>query len=475
MVENSTAPSIEKNETQKWNQEIKSIVKENSWSGSKYQTVCGEILVDSPAKENPKIKVGKVFYTAYFSLTEQERPLIFLFNGGPGSSSVWLHFGAFGPQRVSHLDVAMKSSSSLVENAESLFDAADLIFVDPIGTGFSSCAEGELKNFCTENADSVYLSQFITCFLSQHKAWGRKIFLCGESYGGYRVSLIAQHLIKKESLHPEGIILIAPFISGIAIEDAPPNILGEAHYLISFILTAWYHKRSSLNQTCKNEEEVYQIARDFAYHEYLPSRLEKTLFFLGENFHKKLSQLTGISKEFFCKYNLNVSTFSEHLFPKEKCFPGRIDGRYVLEHPLVMNQVEYIDPSHVTFSRRLNTFTQNYYFTKMCWEGNKPYVLISDEVSKNWRYEEPFYSSAFSALQTVLKLSPDLRIYAAAGYYDLAVPAATVEFDLKQLPETKDMEKRIQLEFFQAGHMMYVHEASHKKLVQSIRLFLKSN
>lgn len=473
MVENPLASSVEKNETQKWNQEIKKIVKENSWSGKACQTVCGEILVDSPAKENPKLKVGKVFYTAYFSLTEQERPLIFLFNGGPGSSSVWLHFGAFGPQRVNHLDVATKLTSSLVENTESLFNVADLIFVDPIGTGFSSCAEGELKNFCTEYADSVYLSQFITSFLSQHKAWGRRIFLCGESYGGYRVSLIAQHLTKKESLHPAGLILIAPFISGVAIDDVAPNILGEAHYLIGFILAAWYHKRSSLNQTCKNEIEVYQIACDFAYHEYLPSRLAKTLPFLEKNLHEKLSQFTGISTEFFCKYNLNVATFSEYLFPKEKCFPGRIDSRYVLEHPLVMNHVEYIDPSHVVFSQRLNTFTQDYYFAKICWEGNKPYILMSDEVSKNWRYEEPFYSSAFQALQTVLKLSPDLKIYAAAGYYDLAVPAATVEFDLKQLPETKDMEKRIQLEFFQAGHMMYVHEESHKKLASSVREFVK--
>jgi len=245
-----------------------------------------------------------------------------------------------------------------------------ILLMPPSNKMNTHSAEGELKNFCTEKADAVYLSQFISQFLIQHKLWQKKIFLCGESYGGYRVSLIAQQLIKKDGLHPAAIILIAPFISGSAIEENSPNILGEANFLIGYILTAWYHKRSSLNANCQNEAEVYQAAHKFSYQEYIPARLTSSLMLLSSKLHEKISALTGISMDVFLKHKLDIFNFSENLFKGEKRFVGRIDGRYVLEHPLVVNESEYIDPSTVSFSQRLTPLTQNFFFNQMNWPGD---------------------------------------------------------------------------------------------------------
>ena len=474
MPETSTTIASEKNDSVKWNKEVKTSRKDMTSAQGNFKAICGEILIDSPAKENPKPKVAKVFYTAYFAENKNKnKNLMFLFNGGPGSSSVWLHFGAFGPMRVNNLDVGISKQSELVENTESLLAQCDLVFVDPIGTGFSTCEDGQLKHFCSERADAVYLSQFISQFLVVHKLWDRHVLLCGESYGGYRISLMAQELMKVHNIHPTGLIMIAPFLSGTSIEESSPNIIGETNFLIAYTLSAWFHKKSSLNSSCKTESEVYQAAKEFAHKEYLPARLTSSLMLLNSDLLNKISAFTGISKDVFVKNELNIFKFSENLYVGEKKFVGRIDGRYVLEYPLTYNSTEYTDPSTVAFSQRLNPLTQQFFFSQMEWVNDKAYASMSEEVPNHWVYEESFQLAAFKALQGALKLSPNLKVYTAAGYYDLAVPASTIEYDLNQIAETKDMQKRIFLDIYPAGHMMYVHDESRKTLAKKINEFIK--
>lgn len=456
---------------QKWDRSVKNIEKSYSENGLEYKAVCGEILVDSPSKEKSKEQSGKIFYTSYTSKKETSN-VVFCFNGGPGSSSVWLNFGAFGPQRVSNLDVDEESDSCLINNAETLLNSGNLVFVDPMGTGFSSCEEEEFKHFCTEKADASYLSQFIVNYLTQNSLWGKKIFICGESYGGYRTALISEVLIKKYSVHPAGLILIAPFISGVSIEETNPNVIGEAHFLIGYIMTAWYHKKSSLNSECDDEKTAYQKACAFAYGQFLPARMKNPLARLNSSLLDELSALIGISKDLISKSNLDVFQFSHHLFQGEKRFVGRIDSRYTLPHPLVATSDEYTDPSLMTMSRKIVSNAQAFFCNQMGWKDKKIYAAFSDEVSRYWKYEDYFLASAFRALQNSLKLSPKLKVHVAAGYYDLAVPAATVEFDLNQIAETEDIQNRITCELYPSGHMMYVQETSLQKLSKSIRDFV---
>ncbi|MBP6218709.1 MAG: hypothetical protein KA436_08995 [Oligoflexales bacterium] len=459
--------SEEKKDT--WSKEVRTIKKQDMCKGLGYQAICGEILVDSPSGDIDKKESGKVFYTAYFS--DQIRPVIFFFNGGPGAASVWLHLGAFGPKRVDGLDVD-SHQHALVENQETLLNVADLVFVDPIGTGFSSCREGLIKEFCGEKTDASYLSQFIIKFMSSYKIWDRPIYLCGESYGGYRSALINYELITKYGLHTKGMILVAPFLSGISTEESAPNIIAEAHFLCGYIVSAWYHGRSSLSKLGQDEQSIYQKAKQFAYQEYLPARLKSPLYQLDSELLEHLANMSGIDLSTLKKEGLNIQTFCAHLFPGEHRYPGRIDSRYTLQQPVSFSPI-YLDPSTVLLSQKLSPATNTYLRQELGWESADSYVMLSKQISEIWQYEEPFYSSAFEALRAGLKLSPRMSIYTAAGYYDLAVPLASVEYDLLQLADTAELAQRLRLEHFAAGHMMYVQEKSRKKLSQSIQAFIR--
>lgn len=453
-----------------WDPSTKCVKKTQILGSLSYEVLCSEILVDSPTNDLEKKDTGKVFYTAYFN--ESVRPIVFFFNGGPGASSMWLHLGAFGPKRVAGLDVLHKEAE-LIDHPETLLTIANLVFVDPIGTGFSTCKDKVLPDFCSETADAAYLAQFISRFLNQHKLWGRPLFLCGESYGGYRISLLSHLLICKYDLAVKGLIFIAPFLSGSSGEESEPNVIAEANFICGYILSAWYHKRSLLNQSCTDEFTAYQAAKQFAYREYLPERLENNLYAIDKNFIAKLSLMTGIKEYALRKHGIHIASFCANLFEGEKCYPGRIDSRYTLEHPFTSTPL-YLDASLVTLARKIYPLMNAYLFNEMGWESAQRYVGMAD-FTNIWKFQEPFYSSAFASLRAVLKLNPHMHIYAAAGYYDLAVPLAGVEYDLIQVADTADLKERIHMEAFTAGHMMYVKEDSRSQLVRSVQKFILSD
>ncbi len=451
-----------------WNSATKTITTKKKLNRLEYSQICGEISVDSPSGEEEKKDTGKVFYTAY--LTESHRPLIFFFNGGPGAASIWLHLGCFGPRIVQGLDVNTPDKVSLVDNHETLLHNADLVFVDPIGTGLSTNKEASFKDFCTEKADTSYLAQFITRFLKEHKLWGRRLFLCGESYGGFRVSLLSHLLLTKYDLPCEGLIFVAPFISLAANLESEPNIIGEANFLTAYALSAWYHKKSSLNQTCPDEKSTYKKARTFAFESYLPARILRHPHEIPTPILNTLSEMTGISIEVLKKEPLNIQTFCDHLFSGSKRYPGRIDSRYTLEHPFTMNP--YIDASGVLIGNKLSPMMNAFLFNEVGWDSKDFYVGLSMKVNNAWRMENPFSESAFDALRAVMKLQSHMKIYAAGGYYDLAVPLSSIEYDLMQVADTDSIKERIHIEAFIAGHMMYVHDESRKGLTKSILRYL---
>lgn len=447
-----------------WNAECRTLVKKNK----NYSTICGEISVDSPSGDAEKKDTAKVFYTAY--LSSKKRPIMFLFNGGPGGGSVWLHLGGFGPKRVQGLDVDSKVEAKLVDNKETLLSKSDLVFVDPIGTGLSTYKDEEtLKDFCTEKADASYLAQFISRFMNQHKRWGHTLHLCGESYGGYRVALLAYELITKHDIHPTGIFFVAPFLSGAGLTEADPNVIAEANFLCGYAVSAWYHKKSSLNQSCKNESSAHKKAKEFIFEKYLPARLLKNTYELDKSLLKKLSDYIGISVEDIKKEGINITSFCNKLFPN-KNFAGRIDSRYTLEHPMTLSP--YLDASCLVIGSKLTPHINAYLINQIGWETKERYLSLSEKVNKVWRFEDPFSELAFASLRAAMKLAPKMFIYAAGGYYDLAVPMSCVEYDLKQLADTESLSKRIHVEAFPAGHMMYVQDKSRVLVAKSILSYL---
>ena len=429
-----------------------------------FTSVVSQILLDDP-KELRKKDTAKMGFTAYFADSanrheeNQRRPVAFCYNGGPGSASLWLHLGAFGPYRATNLDfssVDLGKYSTLVENQWTLLNYCDLVFIDPIGTGFSQAKSQEAEQaFFSDKADAKSIAQFIERFLSKYKLWDRDVYLVGESYGGYRSALVAQELLDDKGIYPKGMLLIAPFLSLAANEELPEHVVARTGFFTAFATTAWFHKRSSLNSSCKTAEEAYLQASEFFKSEILLPLFNESLACMPKPLIAKMAGVMGIPADILSEFGDGFSTlhFSQHLFPGLAKYPGRLDSRYTLSH-----QLEYFpcyqDPAISVLDVRLTQLTNA--FLRRTLQATTPIAYChSGNFGAKWHYEQ-VGGSAMAALSSVMKKNPHMKIYSAAGYYDLAVPAAGIDYDFKHLNISRELEMNIKREKFEAGHMMYV-------------------
>jgi carboxypeptidase C (cathepsin A) len=446
-----------------------------------YHAVVSQILLDADCGKKPKsAKMGFTSFSKIHSVSHaeadslrQKRPLVFLFNGGPGSASFWLNVGAFGPFRVSGLDVSDDPvDMSLIENEHSLLPHADLVFIDPIGTGFSEVMNDEIeKYFLDEVSDAQSVAEFIAQYLGRHDGWARPIVIAGESYGGYRASLATERLIDQFGIYPSGLLFVAPFLSGVSIEEVPENAIARMNFFKTFAVTAWYHKKSSLNVHCKTVEQAYEAAHQIVFKDLLTDFVTLNLKDWTMESLQKISVAIGIAPEVLKREG---NAFYTHQFSKELLNPlqqyvGRLDSRYVLASQLDFSK-GYSDPSLHILNRKIVTQTNALYFGKLQVKYSHRYKHSSETVSKQWIYKNSFFASAFSAVKLCLEKNPQMRIYAATGYYDLAVPAATVDYDFSHLGFSSD--SRVKHVKYPAGHMVYVHEETLKKLSEDVRAFL---
>lgn len=430
-----------------------------------FEAVHEQILLDAP--ESKKKECAELTYTSYKAEGEA-RPIFFCFNGGPGAASLWLHMGAFGPKIISNLDITDAGKGQKLEaNPHSLLPYGDCVFVDPVGTGISTYESLDLaKEFWNENGDVQSLASFIYKYLFAHKAWGRPVYLVGESYGGYRISLLCHELIDAYGIYPEGLFFVAPFLSGTSLIETPENIIAQANYLIAYIVTSWFHGRSSLRDTVNSEEEVYRIAKEFIHKEVLPRMITQPLPSIDKEVLSKLSEMLGVELGMLEESQgaFNVLDFSRYLFPGEAKYVGRLDSRFLSEFPLTFSPA-YIDASRSHYEKSYCSQTQKYFSQEFGLETGNKYEYISPTVHENWVYKEAFLSKALDALSQSMKQNPKMKIYSVAGYYDLAVPASCVSYDLDHLPISDTLRKNIKLDFFPAGHMMYIQTESLEKLV----------
>ena len=437
----------------------------------RYTAEVGEIEIQLPATEEDSI--GRVSYSCYRQ-KGRNRPVLFCFNGGPGSSSMWLHTGCFGPMRVSNLGLQNQHlTSHLVENKESLLDWADLVFVDPIGTGFSNLGkQSKIDGFCTDNQDADYLVTVVEKILNRQGWWGQPIFLLGESYGGYRVCLMAEKMLSR-GLKLDGIAMIAPFISGVSLVAHSENLIGRIHNLISWSLAAYFHQKSSLCEKYSSEEQAYKASCDFFTKQLLPEWYGQNWQSLPDQIITETAQHLGVSEAFLLKHgdSFDVPEFSKELFPGQRNYPGRLDCRFTL--PIATDFFPVAkDPSYSLLLGNMTGPTQAWLRQHLGFETDSSYVVFSEDVIKTWKYEEPFFSKASQALGEVINANPSLKVYVASGYYDLAVSVASVDFDLRHLKIGAEARKRICHQKFAAGHMMYIEDPIRAELKKGLTGFL---
>jgi len=452
-----------------------------------YKAIAGTILLKNE-KDEPQALIYSTSYIRTDVKDSSQRPISFIYNGGPGSASVWLHMGAFGPRRVvtANAEHTPPPPYKLQDNQSTLLDKTDMVFIDPVGTGFShAVGKAQDKDFWGIDQDVKSLAQFITMYVNRNNRWNSPKFLIGESYGTFRSAALGYYLQAHDGMDFNGIDLISSVLDLGTISFHPGSDLPYVFYLPSYAATAWYHK--VLKDRPDNLGAFVEEARKFAANEYAPALMKGTKLTAAEkaDMAKKLSRYTGLSEDYLIKANLRVSLgqFMEELQRNRGLTTGRLDSRYSgLTYDLLSEFAES-DPqsSAVTgaFTAAFNTYVRE----ELKFGQDKTYHAISEGVGSNWdwKHQAPHSRGFFPGSPNVegdlvqaLLDNPHLQVQVENGYYDMATPFFATEYTMDHLGLPEQLQKNIHLDYYDAGHMMYLRDEDLAKLKSNIAAFLDS-
>ncbi len=445
-----------------------------------YTATAGKLLMKNDAGDEK----ASIFFVAYTkdSADANQRPVTFCFNGGPGSSSVWLHLGMLGPQRVKMSDdpKPLRPPHQLIKNPYSLLDTTDLVFIDPVSTGFSRPAEGEKKQqFHGYDEDLRSVGQFIHDYTTKYGRWGSPKFLLGESYGGLRAAGLSGELQRRYRMYLNGVVLVSAVVDFQTLRTGQGNDLAYSLFLPSYAATAWYHKALSDELQGLSVNEVFAKAQTFARGPYTQALL------LGDALPQEqrsavvseMSKLTGLSAEYLERANLRVSMgqFGKELLRSRKRVVGRFDSRYSgTDADHIGSSAEH-DPSASVFFGPFTSAMNQYLRDVLEVKEERVYEILTRNVQP-WDYSEftNRYVSASNTLRTSMRDNPYLKVFAACGYYDLATPGFALEHTRDHLNLPPELRQNFTTEYYEGGHMMYVHEPSLKKMRTDLLKFYKS-
>ncbi len=452
-----------------------------------YTATAGRLLL---TEEEGK-KKASFFFVSYTRNDVEDlstRPIVFAFNGGPGSSSVWLHLGALGPRRVLMDPEGMPYAppGRLVDNEHSLLDVADMVFIDPVGTGFSrAIPRDEAKDFHHFKKDIEAVGEFIRLYLSRHKRWGSPKFLAGESYGTTRSAGLAGHLYQRHGITFNGLMLISSILNfqTAAFDRATGtflrgNDLPYVVFLPTYAATAWYHKKLSKKDQGRDLREFLDEVEDFAANEYSLALFQGSALPADKyrRVAKKLARYTGLSESYISRYDLRIEIlrFCKELLRDEGRTVGRIDSRYTGIDRFRDGDAFEADPSMDATMGIYTSALNAYMHDELEYESDLPYEILSAETWQNWDYED--FKNAFvdvsETLRNTMTRNRFMKVFVANGYTDLATPYFATEFTFNHLGLDESLIDNVQMEYYDAGHMMYVHIPSLEKLADDLRGFV---
>jgi carboxypeptidase C (cathepsin A) len=444
---------------------------------------------DKKDDDEPKAEAS-MFYAAYFrdGVPTSGRPVTFLFNGGPGSSTVWLHMGAFGPVRVLALDEQHTSAPyNVVNNDQSLLDASDLVFIDAPGTGFSRIAgKDKEKAFYGVDQDIDAFAQFITQFLSKYRRWDSPKYVFGESYGTMRGAGLALALQKRD-VDLNGVILLSDILNWDLVPDDPqlnPGIdLSYVVALPTYAATAWYHNRVA-NRPADLQSFLAQV-ETFATTDYALALMKGNELPDAERqrIAQQLSAYTGLSIAYLLKTNLRIEygAFQKELLADQSATTGTHDTRFVGATLDPLSKVATWDPQSSAISAAYVGAYNNYVRDRLHYgEGIEFKSGIDIYGSWDYKHQPPGADKALIALPNVLpdlavamKQNPSMKVMVNGGYYDVSTPYFAGKFELRHLPVPPSLSANIEYHYYEAGHMVYAHHPSlieiHDKVANFIR------
>jgi len=408
---------------------------------------------------------ASMFYVAYTldGVTDvSKRPITFAFNGGPGSSSVWLHMGALGPKRV---DMGPdggqpKPPYRLVDNEDTALEFTDLVFIDPVTTGFSRAAPGEQeKQFHGFDGDLDSVAEFIRLYLTRSERWKSAKFLAGESYGTTRAAALAERLLDNDGIYLNGITLISTVLNFETISFAPGNDLPYTLYLPSYTAAAWYHKK--LPKDLQGDlEKALGESRRFAGNEYNAALMKGDKLTASERTSavREMARLTGLTEKYIDESNLRVpeARFTKELLRDQRKTIGRYDSRLEGQDlDAAADRPEY-DPSYASVQGVFTAMFNDYVRTELKYASDVPYQVLTDKVQP-WNYDrfQNRYVNVAELLRQAMTQNPSLKVMIANGYFDLATPFFATEYTVNHIGLDPGLSNHISLTYCDAGHMLY--------------------
>lgn len=457
----------------------------------RYTVTCGTIVLKEEAEkkgenqgesegEKPRASIFFVAYTRDDVVDRHRRPLTFSFNGGPGSSSVWLHLGLLGPRRVLLDDdgFAYPPPYRLVDNTYSLLDKTDLVFIDPVSTGFSRALPGEKpKQYHGFKKDIESVGDFIRLYTTRYQRWTSPKFLIGESYSTTRAAGLSGYLQERHGLFLNGIMLISSILNFQTADFHPGNDLPYILFLPSYTATAWFHQRLN-DELQKDLAATLTEVEAFAMGDYANALMQ------GDDLKeedrllisRRLGRYTGLSEDFIDRSNLRIEIFrfTKELLRHAKRTVGRLDSRFKgIDRDSAGEHFEF-DPSMNNITGPYTAALNDYVRGELKYESDLPYEILTERVFP-WSYAEfeNEYVNVAETLRKAVASNPYLKVYVANGYFDLATPYLATRYTFKHLDLDRSLLGNIRMGYFEAGHMMYIHIPSLVKLRADLVDFLR--
>jgi len=434
-----------------------------------------------PLKDESGKIAAQIFYTAYTLADAADpaaRPLIFVFNGGPGSASIWLHMGALGPKRV---DMGAEGFMppppyKLIDNAHTWLDLGDLVFIDPVGTGYSRASDpADNEKYWGLETDLESVGEFIRLYLSRNQRWTSPLYLAGESYGTTRAAGLAGHLIDR-GIAFNGVVLISTVMNFQTLRFTKANDLPYALYLPSFCATAYYHGQLADELQARELRELLREVADWAEADYTVALGKGDRLTEGESqvIAERLSRYTGLSQRFILGADLriNIMSFCKELLRDDKRAVGRLDSRFIGIMASAEGTTFDFDPSMNAIVPPYTAVYNQYIRQQLGYESDLNYEILSFKVNENWKYQGGQFPDTSEGLRAAFAKNPFMRVLVAQGYYDLATPFQAAYYSLAHMGLDRALRDNVTIAEYDAGHMMYLHEPSLAKLKADAAAFI---
>ncbi len=416
-----------------------------------------------------------------------ERPVTFVFNGGPGSASVWLHMGLFGPKLAAVASEADEDDGAapypIIDNPYGLLDLTDLVFVDPVGTGYSIVIPpGQEEDFWGLTEDAQSIAKFMRQWVTRHGRWNAPKFIAGESFGTTRAAGVARALHGSgQDMALNGLILISQALDYTGSTPVHDNIIAYLTYLPTMAATAWYHGKAGEGMALA---DFVEEARSFTYDEYAPALFRGNLIEEGQRQQvaERLAYFTGLEVDYILRSDLRVLAprFRKELLREEGFTVGGLDSRYkVQEIDQVADRPTHSDAASIAISSAYTAALHDHFTHNLSVQMDRPYLTSNRAIYPKWNWRpvpegrtwEPHYVNVARQLGEVMRTNQELEVMVANGYYDLVTPFFDAEYTLSRHGILKD---RLHMYYYEGGHMMYTHQPDLEQLATDIRVFLSA-